>query len=515
MKIKEVSLENFKAVNTIKLDKLEPVNILVGPQNAGKTSILEAIYFLFNHQRLSEARDFLKFFSQNKNIDDDFFAVRVIFEARSFTLSKILNPKDGDSFKKSKYNIKNYHDQKNKKDIVECRAVVEINSNGVGVVKHEAKVNGQVCKKKQVENLFYFFRERIKFFTSFHGMATKRLYYSANKETKIQRKKRLIESLQELSLQKENYQNFLIATKKLFPHIEFGQEPKKDIVEFFGSGFIGTIKVLMYLFNKNYSVVLIDDPEIYFYPGLTRKFFSVLLKSTKDYKKQVFIASNSPLLLSQRHFSNFYHISRSQENITSVRKIDRAVALSDLSYTGASPSDILQADMILYVEGPYDIGVFSEFIRKFPELEHLNISIQQLGGDSMGNVNVDPARMKENNPFSFAVVDSERRKAGGTIDDSHYRFYQKCKKVGMYCLVLRKRAIENYFTANALKKTYGHRIKKRFYVKPYAYLDRQIRFYEKADSRRIASYMTKKEILNQPDLRELFNNLIEAGKKFL
>jgi len=515
MRIKEISLENFKSVNDIKLDKLGTVNMLIGPKNAGKTSVLEAIYFLFNHQRLSEAKDFLRFFSANQKEDDDFYAVRVVFETESSALKKIIQPRVADKFVNSKYNLKNYYDRKKYKDLVECRALVQINKNGIGEVKHEAKVNGESLSGKEVDNIFYFFRDRIKFFSSLHGLTTKRLFYKERKETKKQRQKRFAQSLADISLQKENYRDFLEAIKKLFPHLDYGQDPKADILEFFGLGFWGMIKMLLYLYNKNYSIVLIDDPEIYFYPGLTRKFFAILTQTTKKYNKQVFMASDSPLLLSQKRFSSFYHISKTPDNVTYARKVNRVDALSQMSYVGASPSDILQSDMVLYVEGPYDIGVFEEFIAKFSELEHIDISIQQLGGDSMGNTNVDPVHMKENNPFSFAVIDSERRKPGGRIDNAHYRFYKKCQEVGMFCLVLKKKAIENYFTVAALKKVYGHRIKKHFRVKPYAYLDRQLRFFEKEDCRKVASKMTKSEILAYPDLKKLFDELIEEGKKFL
>lgn len=42
--ITEISIENFKSLNHVKLE-LDRINILIGGNNSGKTSILQAIQF--------------------------------------------------------------------------------------------------------------------------------------------------------------------------------------------------------------------------------------------------------------------------------------------------------------------------------------------------------------------------------------------------------------------------------------------------------------------------------------
>ena len=48
--IDEITLTNFKAFASLELEKLKRVNLIVGENNAGKTSLLEAIYLLCNPQ---------------------------------------------------------------------------------------------------------------------------------------------------------------------------------------------------------------------------------------------------------------------------------------------------------------------------------------------------------------------------------------------------------------------------------------------------------------------------------
>ncbi|OGT59615.1 MAG: hypothetical protein A3E85_04670 [Gammaproteobacteria bacterium RIFCSPHIGHO2_12_FULL_45_12] len=43
MNIKSVSIKNFKGIEDVKLNNCSPINILVGKNNAGKSSILHAI----------------------------------------------------------------------------------------------------------------------------------------------------------------------------------------------------------------------------------------------------------------------------------------------------------------------------------------------------------------------------------------------------------------------------------------------------------------------------------------
>ena len=49
--IKELSLKNFRGINTGKLEDFAQFNILIGPNNSGKTTILEALYLLFSTVR--------------------------------------------------------------------------------------------------------------------------------------------------------------------------------------------------------------------------------------------------------------------------------------------------------------------------------------------------------------------------------------------------------------------------------------------------------------------------------
>ncbi|MBU7017982.1 MAG: AAA family ATPase [Theionarchaea archaeon] len=59
--IKEIYLKNFRGIRTGKLENFAQFTILLGPNNSGKTTILEALYLLFStiHSRLYHEGNFI------------------------------------------------------------------------------------------------------------------------------------------------------------------------------------------------------------------------------------------------------------------------------------------------------------------------------------------------------------------------------------------------------------------------------------------------------------------------
>jgi AAA15 family ATPase/GTPase len=47
--IKNISVSNFKVLNEVTIDDLSLINIISGPNNSGKTTLLQAIFYLMNH----------------------------------------------------------------------------------------------------------------------------------------------------------------------------------------------------------------------------------------------------------------------------------------------------------------------------------------------------------------------------------------------------------------------------------------------------------------------------------
>jgi len=83
--------------------------------------------------------------------------------------------------------------------------------------------------------------------------------------------------------------------------------------------------------------------------------------------------------------------------------------------------------------------------------------ILPLGGDSL----IGDQRDSELNEITrlsdsvFAVIDSERATDGAQVPANRKAFAATCERLGFKCAVLKRRAIENYFTDRAVKIAFG------------------------------------------------------------
>lgn len=240
----------------------------------------------------------------------------------------------------------------------------------------------------------------------------------------------------------------------------------------------------------------------------------VLHEVAERLNKQIIIATHATLFLQEKDLGRFYHLTKSQHYITRVRSVDQRHLLEGLDMLNAPPEAILQTDIVVYVEGPFDIGVMQEFIGKFEELEHTTITVLHLGGGSMGNIEVDPVNLKLHNPLSFVLIDSERTSHGGLPDPAHDDFQRRCHAARLSCTMLERQAIENYFPSRALRSIFNERIPPGFATKPYKTLVRQgLPWYDKASNRQVARAMTREEIEAHPDLAKFFHELITVSQQ--
>ena len=60
MKFKNITIEHFKGLGKIELGPIKPINILIGRNNCGKSSILECLNLFCKHLFIVEEIDRLK-----------------------------------------------------------------------------------------------------------------------------------------------------------------------------------------------------------------------------------------------------------------------------------------------------------------------------------------------------------------------------------------------------------------------------------------------------------------------
>lgn len=493
LKLLGIKLENFKSIHKADVNDLDDINVFFGPTNSGKTSFLESVFFQCNHQAFVEDRQYLEFLHSKADPASSALTVETDWVVKESIPLVNLRPHD------------------------HFRVITRVD-----FTDRQPKASDEVYVNDQREEnadraiaIIGHLRKSVKLSSSRRPGDSKKIYFSGPEESPDLRRRRFMVALEELELQGEQYHLFLSHIQKLFPYLVYDMSSKQNILEFFGLGFLGTAKLFVYLFDARYSIVLIDEPEIHLYPSLMHRFVRVLHEVVEQLGKQIMISTHSTLFLHERHLGNFYHMAKSKHFKTTVRRIEQGDLLQGLDLLNAPPEAVLQSDMIVYVEGPWDVGVMEEFIVKFPELDHANIVILQLGGGSMGNGNIDPVKLKMHNPLSFVLIDSERTSENGDPDPSHETFRQRCFAAHVYCLMLQRQAMENYFSVRALREVFHDRVPAKLReLAPYKPLVKQgMPWFDKAENRKIARDMTREEILAWPELAQFFQELITVSKQ--
>jgi len=323
MKVKKICINRYKSITQpFVLNEPGKLHIFIGENNTGKTNILDAVYQLYNE-------DEKRFYDKKTDLN-------ILFSLRS-KFGKELSVKqkgpaknffiDGKKINTQKAkNILNYH-------IIRLRATNPVN---------------QAILKKDLIN---FKRKYSKIFEIFCDTLIKHI-------PKI----KLTKDLLQKKLVKEN------NTKRPFERM--------------GDGFQQVFIILMYLFHPQYTILLLDEPEIHLHPALIKKLLNII--EYKNVDNQLFLTTHSPLFI---HTTNLHRLFRVTKEETTTKVHSPRLVGQRLNYTrliqelNADNTEMLFADKVLLVEGPSDHVLMRGLIDRFYSGEK-NIKVVQTYGKS-------------------------------------------------------------------------------------------------------------------------------------
>ncbi|PYT90141.1 MAG: hypothetical protein DMG36_20970 [Acidobacteria bacterium] len=125
------------------------------------------------------------------------------------------------------------------------------------------------------------------------------------------------------------------------------------------------------------SALFLEEPESHLHPGAQR----FLLERISASGRQVILTTHSPVFVNTAQPRSLYRVSYKDER-TSVNHVADSDALSEvLSEIGARNSDVLMSDGVLFVEGPSDRETFmawSDTLGK--DLAALGVGLVSMGG---------------------------------------------------------------------------------------------------------------------------------------
>jgi len=232
-------------------------------------------------------------------------------------------------------------------------------------------------------------------------------------------------------------------------HLTIDNHPHK--LDQLGAGLTQFIVVLANAMVRAPDYILIDEPELNLHPALQIDFLTTLA----SYAQQGILFATHSLGLARSVAERIYTFQRKAGMVT-VTPFEQThnypEFLGEMSFSGFKE---LGFDQILLVEGVHDVKTAHQFLRKLGK-DH-QVVVLPLGGDQLarGGVEIELAEMKRLSNNVFALVDSERHSASAPADAKREQFRATCETLGFKVCITQRRAIENYFSDQAIKKAKG------------------------------------------------------------
>lgn len=222
-----------------------------------------------------------------------------------------------------------------------------------------------------------------------------------------------------------------------------------------GTGIHEVVLIAAFCTIYDGSIMCIEEPEIHLHPVLQRKLINYILANTSS---QYFIATHSSSFIDTEDASVFaVHNDSEQTYITrALTKSDKKSILDSMGYLA---SDLLQANVVIWVEGPSDRIYMNHWISSYNSdlIEGIHYTIMFYGGSLIRHLAAsDEAadefiHLQDLNRNMIIIFDSDKDADDAALKPNVKRVSEEIEKNGGIAWITAGREIETYIDHRLLQ----------------------------------------------------------------
>lgn len=477
MNFEEIIIEKYKCFQDVKITDLKEINVIIGRNNIGKSSILDVIEMIYGIKKMNDSKILLTNKMDEKVIESVFLknvgssdipAPRNYDFGKKYIDQSITYLRKDDKLNDMCDDFEKYNSHLPIQQVMywtRCAKNIKINSKNIKRILAERNI----FPEDNVDNMS----------VDSNGNGITKVITNYINRSKYDEKLVKVDLLNKLNeIMKDDAKFTEIVTQQIDTNdgvkweIFLREEGKGRIaLSESGSGLKTILMVLVYTIlipdieKKVLSdyIFLFEELENNLHPSLQRRLLSYIEELAKK-GAIFFLTTHSNVTLDSYQNSdlvNVLHVQKLNDKVDVWNVTDKIQKNSILDDLGVKASDLLQANGVIWVEGPSDrvyINKWLELFGNFDFREGKDYQCVFYGGRLLSNLSLEDEdeliNLMSVNRNAIIVLDSDKKSSNTPLNNTKKRILEEARKNNVLTWVTKGREIENYLSGDYLKKYY-------------------------------------------------------------